>query len=49
VIYLWQRNGQEDAPLLRELGRLRKSPFARSGKAAANGGISTGMTTTICI
>ncbi|MEL4868263.1 lysophospholipid acyltransferase family protein [Pantoea agglomerans] len=27
VIYLWQRNGQEDAPLLRELGRLREIAF----------------------
>lgn len=49
VIYLWQRNGQEDAPLLRELGRLREIAFRAVGKAAANGGISTGMTTTICI
>lgn len=49
MIYLWQRNGQEDAPLLRELGRLREIAFRAVGKAAANGGISTGMTTTICI
>jgi hypothetical protein len=42
-----QRSG--GAPLLRELGRLRKSPSARLAKAAANGGISTGMMTTICI
>lgn len=27
TIYLWQRNGQEDAPLLRELGRLREIAF----------------------
>ena len=27
AIYLWQRNGQEDAPLLRELGRLREIAF----------------------
>ncbi|MBU5924695.1 lysophospholipid acyltransferase family protein [Enterobacter sichuanensis] len=27
MIYLWQRNGQEDAPLLRELGRLREIAF----------------------
>jgi len=26
-IYLWQRNGQEDAPILRELGRLREIAF----------------------
>ena len=26
-IYLWQRNGQEDAPILRELGRLREISF----------------------
>ncbi len=26
-IYLWQRNGQEDAPVLRELGRLREIAF----------------------
>lgn len=27
TIYLWQRNGQEDVPLLRELGRLREIAF----------------------
>ncbi|MCG0458806.1 lysophospholipid acyltransferase family protein [Enterobacter cloacae complex sp. ECC445] len=27
IIYLWQRNGQEEAPLLRELGRLREIAF----------------------
>lgn len=27
AIYLWQRNGQEEAPLLRELGRLREIAF----------------------
>ncbi|AOP94440.1 lysophospholipid acyltransferase family protein [Enterobacter roggenkampii] len=27
TIYLWQRNAQEDAPLLRELGRLREIAF----------------------
>ena len=27
TIYLWQRNGQEEAPLLRELGRLREVAF----------------------
>ncbi|WP_379934913.1 lysophospholipid acyltransferase family protein [Enterobacter sichuanensis] len=27
TIYLWQRNSQEDAPLLRELGRLREIAF----------------------
>ncbi|KZR30566.1 lysophospholipid acyltransferase family protein [Enterobacter genomosp. S] len=27
TIYLWQRNGQEEAPLLRELGRLREIAF----------------------
>lgn len=26
-IYLWQRNGQEEAPILRELGRLREIAF----------------------
>jgi len=26
-IYLWQRNGQEDAPILRELGRSREIAF----------------------
>jgi len=26
-IYLWQRNGQEEAPVLRELGRLREVAF----------------------
>lgn len=27
TIYLWQRNGQEDVPILRELGRLREIAF----------------------
>ena len=27
TIYLWQRNGQDEAPLLRELGRLREIAF----------------------
>ncbi len=27
LIYLWQRNGREEAPLLRELGRLREIAF----------------------
>ena len=27
TIYLWQRNGQEDVPILRELGRLREVAF----------------------
>ncbi|VFS24338.1 phospholipid/glycerol acyltransferase [Enterobacter cancerogenus] len=27
TVYLWQRNGQEEAPILRELGRLREIAF----------------------
>ncbi|PNF12129.1 GNAT family N-acetyltransferase [Enterobacter cancerogenus] len=27
TVYLWQRNGQEEAPVLRELGRLREIAF----------------------
>ena len=34
VIYLWQRNGQEDAPLLRELGRLREVAFRAVGEGS---------------
>ncbi len=34
VIYLWQRNGQEDAPLLRELGRLREIAFRAVGEGS---------------
>ncbi len=48
VIYLWQRGGKEDAPALRELGRLREIAFARSAKAAANAAMSTAMMTITC-
>ena len=34
VIYLWQRNGQEEAPLLRELGRLREIAFRAVGEGS---------------
>ncbi len=34
MIYLWQRNGQEDAPLLRELGRLREIAFRAVGEGS---------------
>lgn len=34
VIYLWQRNGEEDAPLLRELGRLREIAFRAVGEGS---------------
>ncbi len=34
IIYLWQRNGQEDAPLLRELGRLREIAFRAVGEGS---------------
>ncbi|OSC56397.1 GNAT family N-acetyltransferase, partial [Klebsiella pneumoniae] len=34
AIYLWQRNGQEDAPLLRELGRLREIAFRAVGEGS---------------
>ncbi len=34
VIYLWQRKGQEDAPLLRELGRLREIAFRAVGEGS---------------
>ncbi|WP_454121674.1 lysophospholipid acyltransferase family protein [Kosakonia sp. Marseille-Q7440] len=34
TIYLWQRNGQEDAPLLRELGRLREIAFRAVGEGS---------------
>lgn len=33
-IYLWQRNGQEEAPLLRELGRLREIAFRAVGEGS---------------
>ena len=34
TIYLWQRNAQEDAPLLRELGRLREIAFRAVGEGS---------------
>ncbi|ROP50038.1 putative hemolysin [Enterobacter sp. BIGb0383] len=34
VIYLWQRNGQEDVPVLRELGRLREIAFRAVGEGS---------------
>jgi hypothetical protein len=34
IIYLWQRQGQEDAPLLRELGRLREIAFRAVGEGS---------------
>ena len=34
AIYLWQRNGQEEAPLLRELGRLREIAFRAVGEGS---------------
>lgn len=34
LIYLWQRDGQEDAPLLRELGRLREIAFRAVGEGS---------------
>ena len=34
VIYLWQRRGQEDAPILRELGRLREIAFRAVGEGS---------------
>ncbi len=34
AIYLWQRNAQEDAPLLRELGRLREIAFRAVGEGS---------------
>ncbi|WP_155961011.1 GNAT family N-acetyltransferase, partial [Klebsiella aerogenes] len=36
LIYLWQRNGQEEAPLLRELGRLREIAFRAVGEGSGN-------------
>ncbi|WP_039055472.1 GNAT family N-acyltransferase [Enterobacter sp. Bisph1] len=33
-IYLWQRKGQEDVPLLRELGRLREIAFRAVGEGS---------------
>lgn len=34
MIYLWQRRGQEDAPVLRELGRLREIAFRAVGEGS---------------
>ncbi|MDU1651950.1 lysophospholipid acyltransferase family protein [Leclercia adecarboxylata] len=34
TIYLWQRNGQEEAPILRELGRLREIAFRAVGEGS---------------
>jgi putative hemolysin len=34
TIYLWQRQAQEDAPLLRELGRLREIAFRAVGEGS---------------
>lgn len=34
TIYLWQRNGEEDAPILRELGRLREIAFRAVGEGS---------------
>ncbi|WP_117076177.1 GNAT family N-acetyltransferase, partial [Klebsiella pneumoniae] len=34
VIYLWQRRDQEDAPILRELGRLREIAFRAVGEGS---------------
>jgi putative hemolysin len=34
LIYLWRRDGQEDAPLLRELGRLREIAFRAVGEGS---------------
>ncbi|MGQ9450720.1 lysophospholipid acyltransferase family protein [Leclercia sp. TB492] len=34
TIYLWQRNGQEDVPILRELGRLREIAFRAVGEGS---------------
>lgn len=34
MIYLWQRQEQEDAPLLRELGRLREIAFRAVGEGS---------------
>lgn len=34
IIYLWQRDGKEDAPLLRELGRLREIAFRAVGEGS---------------
>ncbi|HBU8849562.1 lysophospholipid acyltransferase family protein [Citrobacter sp. Cs237] len=34
IIYLWQRNGQEDATILRELGRLREIAFRAVGEGS---------------
>ena len=34
TIYLWQRNGHEEAPILRELGRLREIAFRAVGEGS---------------
>ena len=34
LIYLWRRDGQEEAPLLRELGRLREIAFRAVGEGS---------------
>lgn len=34
TIWLWQRNGQEEAPILRELGRLREIAFRAVGEGS---------------
>lgn len=34
TIWLWQRNGEEDAPILRELGRLREIAFRAVGEGS---------------
>nr|WP_318382438.1 GNAT family N-acyltransferase [uncultured Enterobacter sp.] len=34
TIYLWQRNGAEDVPILRELGRLREIAFRAVGEGS---------------
>lgn len=34
TIYLWQRNGEEDVPVLRELGRLREIAFRAVGEGS---------------
>lgn len=34
TIYLWQRNSQEDVPILRELGRLREIAFRAVGEGS---------------
>jgi hypothetical protein len=48
VIYLWQRNGRKTRRCCASWVACAKLPFARSGKAAANGGTPTAMMTIIC-